>query len=388
MPEAAVRRAPRRHGRIRVAYLSADFREHPVARLMADVFERHDRQRFEVAAVSFGPSAEGSMRQRLCASFEHFLDVSELSDRAIAEQLRARGIDIAIDLTAYTQHGRPQILAHRPAPLQASFLGYPGTTAAPFIDYLIADGQVILEEQAAHYSEQVVRLPDCYLPGNSARPIAARTPTREELGLPEQGFVFCCFNNVYKILPDVFACWLRMLRETPSSVLWLREAGPAAARNLLATAQRHGVEPHRLRFAPRQPLAEHLARHRQADLFLDTLPYNAHSTAADALWAGLPILTCRGKSFVARVASSLLLTAGLPELVTDSLEEYTARALQLAQNATELAALRARLDRNRLSSPLFDAQRFSRHFEAALTLMHDRQLRGLPCQSFTVPPAG
>jgi predicted O-linked N-acetylglucosamine transferase (SPINDLY family) len=328
----AVFPAPQRHERIRLAYLSADFRDHPVARLMAELVERHDRQRFEVTAVSFGPSAEDPMRQRLRRSFEHFLDVSELSDRAIAEQLRAREIDIAVDLTVYTRYGRPQILAHRPAPLQATFLGYPGTTGAPFVDYLIADAEVIPEEHAAHYSEYVVRLPDCYLPGHAARPIAAHTPTREELGLPEHGFVFCCFNNAHKILPDVFACWMRMVRETPGSVLWLRDTGPAAARNLQASAERAGVEPDRIRFAPRLPLAEHLARHRQADLFLDTLPYTAHSTAADALWAGLPILTCRGESFVARVGSSLLLTVGLPELVTDSLEEYTARALQLAHN--------------------------------------------------------
>lgn len=372
------------HERVRVAYLSADLHDHATAYLMAELFERHDRQRFEVTAVSFGPPAESAMRQRLRAAIEHFVDWRELSDRAIAEQLRMREIDIAIDLKGYTQDARPQILAHRPAPVQLSFLGYPGTSGAPYVDYLVADSVLVPPEHRAHYSEQIVYLPHCYQPNDSRRTIDARTPTRAELGLPEQGFVFCCFNSGYKITPTVFACWMQLLEETPGSVLWLLQTSPAATRNLRTAAQRHGVDADRLRFAAPLPLPEHLARQRRADLFLDTLPVNAHTTASDALWAGLPILTCRGESFVSRVAASLLTALGLPELVTSSLHEYAARALELAHTPTALAALRERLDANRATGALFDARRFCRHFEAALLQVHERHQQGLAPESFSV----
>src|SRR5262249_22779972 len=260
------------------------------------------------------------------------------------EQLRAREIDIAIDMMGYTRWSRPRVFAQRPAPLQVGFLGYPGTSGASFMDYLIADPEVIPEAQRAHYSERIAYLPDCFLPHDSGQAIAAHTPTRDELELPEHGFVFCCFNSSFKITPSMFACWMRLLRETPGSVLWLRGAEPVVTQNLRDAARLLDVDPERLRFAKRAAdSAEHLARQRRADMFPDTCPYNAHTTASDALWAGLPVLTCRGESFASRVAASLLNTVGLPELVTDSLEDYTARALHLAHSPDELAALRARL---------------------------------------------
>jgi predicted O-linked N-acetylglucosamine transferase (SPINDLY family) len=373
------------HDRIRVAYLSTDLHNHATAYLMAELLERHDRQRFEITAFSYGPAIEDAMRTRLRAAVEHFLDVRELSDHAVAALLRERETDIVIDLKGYTQSSRPRILAARPAPVQVGFLGYPGTSGAPYVDYLVADREVVPPEQAHHYSERIVYLPDCYQPNDSRRPIALATPSRAELGLPEDAFVFCCFNNSYKITPPVFACWMTLLRETPNAVLWLLPANAAAARNLAESARRHGIDPRRLRFAEPLPLAEHLARQRRADLFVDTLPYNAHTTASDALWAGLPVLTCRGESFAARVAASLLRAVGLPELVTDSLDAYTERALRLARAPDELAALRARLEGNRLMSPLFDAARYTRHFEAALQAMHSRHERGLPPESFRQP---
>lgn len=374
------------HERLRVAYLSADLHDHATAHLIAELFECHDRGRFEITVASFGPAAESAMRRRLRAACEQFVDWSELSDRAIAERLRAREIDVAIDLKGYTRDARPQILAHRPAPVQVSFLGYPGTSGAPYMDYLVADATLVPSAHRPHYSEQIVYMPDCYQPNDSRRPIAARTPTRAELGLPERAFVFCCFNDGYKITPPVFTRWMQLLRDLPGSVLWLLETNSVAACNLGEAAQRQGVDRGRLRFAPRLPLAEHLARQRCADLFLDTFPINAHTTASDALWAGLPVLTCRGESFAARVAASLLDALDLPELVTDSLDDYTARASGLARDSAMLAALRKRLLDNRGTSPLFDGRRFCRHFEAALLSMHDRYRRGLPPESFSVRP--
>jgi predicted O-linked N-acetylglucosamine transferase (SPINDLY family) len=326
------------------------------------------------------------MHRRLRGAFEHFIDARELSDQAIAEALRAREIDVLIDLMGYTQDARPEVLARRPAPLQVGFLGYAGTSGASYIDYLVADREVIPPDQAAHYSERLVYLPECFQPNDAARRASARVPSRAELGLPQAGFVFCCFNDSYKITPSLFACWMRLLAEVPDSVLWLRETSPAAKRNMSKTARLHGVDPERLRFAPRTPeLEDHLARLRAADLFLDTFPYNAHATASDALWAGLPVLTLRGKSFVARVGSSLLKAVGLPELIADSLPAYSARALELAVDRARLGALRERLELARATSPLFDGRRFCRHFEAALLEMHGRRRGGLSPESFAVP---
>jgi predicted O-linked N-acetylglucosamine transferase (SPINDLY family) len=295
-------------------------------------------------------------------------------------------VDVAIDLKGHTTGTRLGIFAHRPAPVHASYLGFPGTTGADFIDYLLADRIVLPEEERRFYTEKVVYLPDCYQVNDAKRPIAQRTPTRAEAGLPEKGFVFCSFNNNYKITPDVFAVWTRLLRSVPESVLWLLEDNRAAKRNLLEAARSSGIDPARLVFAARLPNPAHLARHRLADLFLDTLPCNAHTTAADALWSGVPVLTCVGSTFPGRVASSLLAAAGLSELVTHTLQEYEALALKLAQDRRLLGAFRSRLARNRTTAALFDTDRFRRHIESAYLTMWEISQRGEPPRAFAVEP--
>ena len=361
------------HDRIRVAYLSADFREHPVAYLIAGLLEHHDRSRFEITALSLGPNRASPIRDRIEGAVEHFVDVQQQSDDDVAGLIRRREIDIVIDLMGLTQHNRLSALARRPAPIQVNYLGYSGTTGADFIDYILADATVIPEEHRACYSEEVVWLPDCYLVNDDRRAIAERTPSRSECGLPEDSFVFCCFNNTYKLGPQTFQVWMRLLRATPGSVLWLSAANATAQANLHHEAEQSGVEVQRLIFAPRLPdVADHLARQRQADLFLDTLPYNAHTTACDALWAGVPLLTCLGTTFVGRVAASLLKAIGLDELVTHSLEDYEALALKLAHNPAALAALRERLAHNKTTFPLFDTARTTRQIEAAYTAMWQR----------------
>ncbi|HZT51679.1 MAG TPA: tetratricopeptide repeat protein [Stellaceae bacterium] len=376
-----------RHERIRLAYVSGDFHDHAIMRLMARLFELHDRARFETTALSFGPADGGAMRARLEAAFEHFIDVRQQSDPEIAALIRAREIDIAVDLTGFTAGGRTGILALRPAPIQVSYIGYPGTMGAPYIDYILADRCVIPPEHAPHYAEHVVHLPDSYLVQDGTRQIAGRAPPRAACGLPEAGFVFCSFNNNYKIAPFMFDAWMRLLRAVEGSVLWLIEDNAAAARNLRREAERRGVAPQRLVFAPRVAADAHLARQRCADLFLDTLPYGAHTTAGDALWAGLPLVTCLGSTFVGRVAASLLEAAGLPELVTRSLDGYEALALALARDPARLAALRARLEANRERLPLFDTDRSRRHIESAYRTMWERWQRGEPPAAFAVPPA-
>jgi protein O-GlcNAc transferase len=372
------------HERIRVAYLSADFHQHATAYLIAELIEQHDRDRFEILGISFGRDDGSDIRRRVISAFDWVHAARSNSDREIAQLLREREVDIAIDLKGYTLESRPEIFAFRPAPIQASYLGYPGTMAADFIDYIIADHVVIPPEQARYYSEKIVRLPHCYQCNDRKRAIADATPSRQEAGLPENGFVFCCFNNNYKITPPVFDVWMRLLRAVPDSVLWLLRENVVAEGNLQREAKARGVDPARLVFADRLPVAEHLARHRLADLFLDTLPYNAHTTASDALWAGLPVLTCQGVGFAARVASSLLNAVGLPELVTTSLADYEALALRLASDARLLGELRARLAANRLTRPLFDTRRFCRHLEAAYTRMWETWQRGEAPESFAV----
>jgi predicted O-linked N-acetylglucosamine transferase (SPINDLY family) len=373
------------HDRIRVAYLSADFHDHATAYLMAELFELHDHERFEIVALSFGPDSQGAMRQRLLRSFDRFVDVRTKSDREAAALLREMEIDVAVDLKGFTTDGRPGILAHRPAPVQVNYLGFPGSMGVEYIDYILADRCVIPDEHQYFYSEKVVWLPDSYQPNDAQRRIAETTPARVECGLPASGFVFCCFNNNYKITPDVFDVWMRLLTKVGGSVLWLLEDNAAVARNLRSEALRHGVAAERLVFAPRVELDKHLARHKLADLFLDTLPYNAHTTASDALWAGLPVLTCMGTTFPGRVAASLLNAVGLPELVTESLADYEAFALKLARSADLLSDIRARLSRNRSEYPLFDTKRFCAHMESAYTLMWERHQRGEPPASFAVP---
>lgn len=359
------------HDRPRIAYLSADLHEHATAYLMAELLESHDRDRFEIFAVSYGPQRRDAMRARLAAGCEHFMDVRLLTDREIAQRLRDLEIDIAIDLKGYTTDGRPGILACRPAPLQVSFLGYPGTLGADYIDYQIADQHVVPPADAAHYAEKLLRL-DCYQPNDSRRPIAPEAVSRAAAGLPEQGFVFCCFNNSYKLSPRFFDIWMRLLQQVPGSVLWLLDSHAGVQANLRREAAARDVGPERLHFAPKLSLPQHLARHRLADLFLDTLPYGAHTTASDALWAGLPLLTCTGRTFAGRVATSLLRTTGLDELVTSSLAEYESRALQLARNPVELAAIRKRVALARTASTLFDGRHFCRDLETALSTIHAR----------------
>src|SRR5437867_3440921 len=374
------------HSRIRIAYLSGDFREHAVAYCIAELLELHDRSKFEVIGASFGVDDGSEMRSRLARGFDRFLDVRPEGDFDAARMLRDLEVDIVVDLMGYTRYSRPGILAHRPAPIQVGYLGSPGTVGADVIDYVLADKFVLLEEHQGFYSEKIVYLPGSYQANDSRRKIAERTPTRIEVGLPEQGFVFCCFNNSYKILPKMFDVWMRLLTQAPGSLLWILEDNAAAAENLRREARTRGVDPGRLVFAPRVGAAEYRARCRLADLFLDTLPYNGHGTTSDMLWAGLPVLTCAGSTFAGRVAGSLLHAVGLPELVTASLEEYQALALKLARGDPLLGELRARLHRNRASAPLFDTDRFRRHIESAYRTMWEIWQRGDKPRSFAVEP--
>ncbi len=376
-----------RHDRIRVAYLSADFHEHATAHLIAGLFEMHDAARFELTAVSFGPETNDPMRERLRRAFPRFVDVRDRSDGDVAAMLRESEIDIAVDLKGFTANSRTGILALRPAPVQVNYLGYPGTMGAPYIDYIIADPHVIPPDHDIHYSEKVVRLPDAYQVNDATRRIAESAPTRAEAGLPETGFVFCCFNGNYKITPEIFAVWMRLLDRVPGSVLWLLEGNPLASENLRGEAKRRGIAPDRLIFAPTLPADLHLARHRLADLFLDTRPVNAHTTASDALWAGLPLVTCVDDAFAGRVAASLLHAIGLPELVARDLEEYEAIAHRVATTPSLRGELRARLAQNRATHPLFDTDRYRRHLEAAYATMWERSQAGLAAASFTVEPS-
>ena len=373
-----------RNEKIRVAYLSADFREHATAYLTAELFEAHDRARFEVLGFSFGRDDGSEMRHRLARAFDQFHDVQDASDRAIAGLLRDLRIDIAVDLKGYTQDSRPEIFALRPAPIQVNYLGYPGTMGAEFIDYIIADKIILPFDQQSFYIEKIVHLPDCYQANDSKRVIAARRPSRVEAGLPQDGLVFCCFNNNYKITKPVFDVWMRLLEAVEGSVLWLLRDNAGAEHNLRRAAQERGIAPSRLVFAERAKLGEHLARHSLADLFLDTLPYNAHTTASDALWAGVPVLTCQGKAFAGRVAASLLQAVGLPELVTHTLDDYESLARNLATDRQRLTAIREKLARNRLICPLFDADRFRRHIESAFSAMWEIRQRGENPRGFSV----
>ena len=368
----------RAHDRIRIGYFSADFHNHATAQLMAGLFEQHARTKFEVIGFSFGPSEQDAMRQRLTAAFDRLIDVRDRSDTEIAAMARSLEIDIAVDLKGFTEGARTGIFAHRAAPVQVNYLGYPGTMGASYIDYLLADPILIPPEHLEHYTEKVVYLPDSYQVNDSARKISERIFTRAELNLPEQGFVFCCFNNNYKITPDVFDIWMRLLHAAEGSVLWLLEDNVAAASNLRDEAAKRGISATRLVFADRMDASSHLARHRVADLFLDTLPYNAHTTASDALWSGLPVVTCLGTTFAGRVAAGLLAAAGLPELVTTTPEHYESLALQIAMHPDRLAKLKQTLERNRTTCPLFDTSRSTRNIEAAYTMMWERHCAGLP----------
>jgi predicted O-linked N-acetylglucosamine transferase (SPINDLY family) len=378
MPPPLYRGERYEHSRIRIAYVSGDFRQHPLAQLMAGVFEHHDRSRFETFGVSYGPDDGSELRQRLTRGFDRFIDVAGGSDTEVAELLHREQVDVAIDLGGFTSGGRPHIFSKRPAPVQVSYLGYPGTSGSPVIDYILADEIVIPADQRQFYSEKVVWLPDTYYPNDNLRRIAPETPTRKAAGLPDSGFVFCSFNNSYKITPEVFDVWMRLLREIEGSILWLMASNPSVPDNLRREAASRGVFPERLIFARFVPTDEHLARHRLADLFLDTTHYNAHTTACDALWAGLPVLTRTGDTFTSRVATSLLHAVGLPEMAVTSLDEYAGLALHLARDPSALAAIKAKLAAKRDTMALFDTARLTRHLEAAYAAMVNLSRSGKP----------
>ena len=363
--------------RLRIGYLSADFREHPGAHLIAELVELHDRERFELVAYSYGPDDGSAIRERLKRAFDRFVDLSPLPHAEAASRIHADGIEILLDLTGYAMFCRPEILALRPAPIQVNFLGYPGTMGATFIDYMVTNRFMTPPEHAAHYSEQPVYMPGSHQ-ANDRKRVVAETPPRSQLGLPEGAFVFCCLTQAVKITPDVFATWMRLLKALPGSIAWLVNSDPLAVANLRREAQRHGVAPDQLVFAPHVPIANHLARLRAADLYLDTFPYNAHSTAADALWVGLPLLTCVGDTFASRMAGSLLTAVGLTELITGSLEEYETLALRLGRDRQHLAALRSKLARNRDTTTLFDTPGYARHLETAFRQMWDNFAAGNP----------
>jgi predicted O-linked N-acetylglucosamine transferase (SPINDLY family) len=374
-------------GKIRVGYYSADFHNHATAFLMAELFELHDKSKFEFYAFSFGPNINDDMRQRLSSSFYQFIDVTNTSDRDVAILSRQMGIDIAVDLKGYTQDSRANIFAKRCAPIQVSYLGYPGTMGVDYMDYIIADKVVIPESNQHFFTEKVVYLPNSYQVNDSKRVISDRVFSKNEVGIPDNAFVFCCFNNNYKILPDTFDIWMRILQSVPNSVLWLLDDNPTATSNLINEAASRGVDGKRLIFAKRIRLDEHLARHRLADLFLDTLPYNAHTTTSDALWAGLPVLTCTGQSFASRVAASLLDAIGLPELITHNAYDYEQKALELANNPFLLVQIKSKLASNRLTTPLFDTQLFTQHIEEAYLQMYQLQQSNLSPQHIFIVPS-
>jgi protein O-GlcNAc transferase len=373
-----------RHDRIRVAYLSADFHDHATARLAAALFEHHDRARFEVYGLSFGVDDGSAMRRRLKAAFEHFHDVAAWSDVQIIDLMRKLEIDIAVDLKGYTQDARPQLFGRRPAPLQVNYLGFPGSLGGNAYDYVLGDAVVTPMSHAQHFAEKIVQLPGAYQPNDPMRPVPHTAMSRREAGLPEEGVVFCSFNNNYKITPEVFDVWMRLLKTVDGSVLWLLEDNAEARNNLRREAGARDIDPQRLVFAPRVPPAEHLARHSLADLMLDTLPYGAHTTASDALWMGVPVVTCLGRAFAGRVCASLCWAVGLRELVADDLGTYEAIALDLAHNPERLERIKARLREQRQSLPLFDAHETCRGIEVAFETMMQLHRDGRPPEAFVV----
>lgn len=359
LPNAAPPLTPRQPSKIRIGYFSADFHDHATLYLMSGLLREHDRERFEIFAYSYGREPGGRMRDQM--RVDNFTDVSGMSDRAIVDLARQHELDIAVDLKGYTRDGRARLFAHRLAPKQVSYLGYPGTLGTDFMDYVIADPIV----DDGHFSEKVIRLPHIYQPNDNQREIVST-----DCGLPDGAFVFCCFNQNYKISPREFDIWMRLLAKVDDSVLWLLRSNEWAEANLRREAEARGINPDRLIFAGMIPHAEHLGRLQHADLFLDTFNVNAHTTASDALWAGLPVVTKVGRQFAARVAASLLTAVGLPELITTSEADYEALILDLATNRDKLDAIRAKLAANRLTQPPFDTVRYARDFESALLEIH------------------
>ena len=371
----------KRRDKIRLGYLSGEFREQATAILPAGLFERHDRERFEVIAVDNASADASAMTARLKQAFDGWLDIGGLPDAVAAAEIRKHGIDILVNLNGYFGNRRMGVFAHRPAPLQVNYLGFPGTLGAPYIDYIIADRTVIPAGEEPFYDEAVVTLPGCYQVNDDRGRAMAPAPSRAEAGLPQDGFVFCNFNQSYKLTPDTFAGWMRILKQVDGSVLWLLEAPAPFAQNIARHARDMGVAPERILFAPDRPQDQHLARLGLADLFLDGLPYNAHTTGSDALWAGVPLLTRRGTTFPGRVAASLLSAAGLAELVTETTEDYEALAVRLGRDPAALKALKDRLTRN---CPLFDTDLSRRNIEAAYGRMWERWLAGEKPRGFAL----
>lgn len=380
----AISGTPSPASRLRVAYLSADFRNHATANLMAGLFEAHDRKRFDVSAISYGPDDGSIMRDRLKAAFERYEDVRDLADEGVVELIRQLDIDILVDLGGFTAGARPKILARRAAPIQVNYLGFPGTMGASYIDYVMADRVVIPEGEQKYYAEKVIYLPDSYQVTDAKRPVLPNVPARSEVGLADDAFVYCAFNRMSKFTPALFDVWMRLLGKTAGSVLWLLEGDPIARENLRREAVARGIAAERIVFAPHAPVDEHLARHQLADLFLDTLPYTSHTAASDALWAGLPVVTCLGTAFAGRVAASLLNAVGLPELVTRSLDEYESLALRIAHDSELRIALKSKLASQRATWPLFDTVKMTRNIEKAFNEMWRRHCAGEAPASFAV----
>jgi predicted O-linked N-acetylglucosamine transferase (SPINDLY family) len=362
--------------KIRVGYFSSDFRNHAVSNLTAELFELHDKETFEIYAFSSGPKNSDEQKQRIEKSFHEFFDVADISDGEVVNLARDRGIDIAIDLAGYTENARIGIFERRAAPIQASYLGYLGTLGVPHMDYIFADREIIPPEYQQFYTEKTVYLPGCFQINDRKRTISNNNFARSDFGLPSEGFVFCCFNNSYKITPEIFASWCQILQRVDGSVLWLYEANKGMVENLRLEASSRGVNPDRLIFSGALPIPEYLARYRLADLFLDTFPYNAGTTASDALWAGLPVLTLSGKTFASRMAGSILKAIDLPELVTHTIAEYENLAEQLATNKPKLKAIQTKVADNRMSTPLFDSPRTTKNIEKAYQIMYERYLEG------------
>jgi protein O-GlcNAc transferase len=372
-------------GRLTIGYFSADFHEHATAYLAAELFELHDRERFRIIAYSFGQDDKSPMRRRLIEGFDVFRDIRSSGLEEIKAMMCADGVDIAVDLKGYTKQTRLDLLAERLAPLHVAYLGYPGTIGSDTMDYIIGDPFVTPPEAQPWFTERLAVLPDSYQINDRRRPLDAPTPSRAECGLPEDAVVFCAFNTTYKLNPMMFDIWMRLLRRVPGSVLWMFEAQAEAKDNLLRAASVRGVDPQRLAFAPKKPLAEHLARYRVADFGVDSFPYTGHTTTSDALWMGMPVVTLLGDTFASSVAAGLLTAAGLPETIARSPQEYEETAVALAADPERLAGYRRRLEENRLKAPLFDSRRFTRHIERAYEIMWGRHAAGEPPQGFLVP---
>tara|TARA_B100001093_G_scaffold491445_1_gene531495 strand:- start:497 stop:2950 length:2454 start_codon:yes stop_codon:yes gene_type:complete len=371
--------------RIRVGYFSSDFNEHPVAYLLAKVLEKHDRERFDIFGYSINNSTVDELQKRLIKSFDTFDDVSEISDKDVALISKQNKIDIAVDLNGYTKGNRSAIFGYRLAPIQINFLGYPGTMGAEFIDYIIADQHLIPPENQKYFSEKLIYLPNTYMPTDNSREVSKRHISRSDMGLPDDAFVFCCFNNNYKITQREFDIWMRILSKVKGSVLWLRRSNRIADQNIIKEAQKRNIVASRLVFADRIPMDEHLARHKFADLFIDTFSFNAHTTASEALWMGIPVITKTGQGFAARVAGSLLNAVGLSELVTETERDYEALIIDLATNPSKLANIKEKLATNLLSQPLFNTDLYTRHLEDGYYRAYQNYFEGNRPKNITVP---